>query len=129
LQENSYIVYHRFLLLEKFIKFVIIFKEVKKMQETGEIYLENILILSGKLENVRAIDITERMNFLSHRSGKMTLNNPAKVLRKRIDDELIGLLLQFKWWDKSIKEINALIPVLTCSNLKRVREELKKRLD
>ena len=42
------------------------------MQETGEIYLENILILSGKLENVCAIDITERMNFLSQRSGAET---------------------------------------------------------
>jgi hypothetical protein len=59
-------------LLEMFLKFVIISKEVKKMQETGEIYLENILILSGKLENVRAIDIAERMNFLSHRSGAET---------------------------------------------------------
>ena len=59
----------------------------------------------------------------------MTLNNPAKVLRKRFDDELIGLLLQFKWLDKSIEEINALIPVLTCSDLKRVSEEMKKRLD
>ncbi|MBR3439902.1 MAG: hypothetical protein IKH13_10415 [Clostridia bacterium] len=57
------------------------------------------------------------------------MNNPAKVLRKRFDDELIGLLLQFKWLDKSIEEINALIPVLTCSDLKRVSEELKKRLD
>ncbi len=59
----------------------------------------------------------------------MTLNNPAKVLRKRFDDELIGLLLQFKWWDKSIEEINELIPILTCSDLEKVREELKKRLD
>jgi virginiamycin A acetyltransferase len=59
----------------------------------------------------------------------MTLNNPAKVLRKRFDDELIGLLLQFKWLDKSIEEINELIPILTCSDLEKVREELKKRLD
>ena len=54
--------------------------------------------------------------------------NPAKVLRKRYDDELIGLLQSFKWWDKSIDEINALIPILTCSDLNSVREELKARL-
>ena len=54
--------------------------------------------------------------------------NPAKVLRKRFDDELIGLLLRFKWWDKSVDEINALIPILTRSDLNRVREELKARL-
>lgn len=55
--------------------------------------------------------------------------NPAKVLRKRFDDELIGLLLKFRWWEKDINEINALIPILTCSDLRKVKEEIKKRLD
>ena len=54
--------------------------------------------------------------------------NPAKVLRKRFDDELIDLLLAFKWWDKEIEEINALIPLLTCSDLEKVKSELKVRL-
>lgn len=52
--------------------------------------------------------------------------NPAKVIRKRFDDELIDLLLQFKWWDKSIDEIDTLIPLLTSSDLEKVREELRK---
>ena len=26
--------------------------------------------------------------------------NPAKLLRKRFDDELIDLLLRFRWWEK-----------------------------
>ena len=54
--------------------------------------------------------------------------NPAKVIRKRFDEELIDLLLRFKWWDKSITEINELIPILTCSDLEKVREELKAKL-
>ena len=54
--------------------------------------------------------------------------NPARVLRKRFDDELIDLMLQFKWWDKSIEEFDSLIPILTCSDLEKVREELKARL-
>ena len=54
--------------------------------------------------------------------------NPAKLLRKRFDDELIGLLLQYRWWDKSIEEINSLIPLLTCGDLEKVRKELRKRL-
>ncbi len=54
--------------------------------------------------------------------------NPARVLRKRFDDEFIALLLQFKWWDKSIEEIGKLIPILTCSDLEKVRAELKKHL-
>ena len=57
----------------------------------------------------------------------IVIGNPAKILRKRFDDELVGLLLQFKWWDKNIEEINSLIPILTCSDLEKVREELKKR--
>ena len=54
--------------------------------------------------------------------------NPAKVIRKRFDDELTELLLRFKWWDKSIDEINDLIPILTSSNLEAVRKELRTRL-
>ena len=54
--------------------------------------------------------------------------NPARVLRKRFDDGLTALLLEFRWWDRSIEEINSLIPLLTCSDLEKVRKELKKRL-
>ena len=53
--------------------------------------------------------------------------NPAKAIRKRFDDELIALLLQFKWWDKSIDEIQELIPILTCSDLEWVKKELRDR--
>ena len=58
----------------------------------------------------------------------IVVGNPAKPLRKRFDDELIDLLLRFKWWDKSIDEINELIPLLTCSKLDKVREEIKTRI-
>ena len=58
----------------------------------------------------------------------IVVGNPAKVLRKRFDDELIELLLQFKWWDRGIDEINALIPLLTCSDLEKVRRELRARV-
>ncbi len=58
----------------------------------------------------------------------IVVGNPAKILRKRFDEELIDLLLRFRWWDKSVEEINALIPILTCSDLEKGRDELKKRL-
>lgn len=58
----------------------------------------------------------------------IVIGNPARDLRKRFDDELIDLLLQFKWWDKSIDEINNLIPLLTDSDLENVKAELKNRL-
>ena len=54
--------------------------------------------------------------------------NPAKVIRKRFDDDLIGIMEKLKWWDKSIEEINNLISLLTNSNLEYVKEELKKLL-
>ena len=51
--------------------------------------------------------------------------DPARLIRKRFDDELINLLLKLKWWDKDINEINKLIPLLTCNNLERVKREIK----
>ncbi len=58
----------------------------------------------------------------------VVIGNPAEVLRKRFDDELIGLLEQFKWWNKSIAEINDLIPLITSSDLGRVKTEIKRLL-
>ena len=58
----------------------------------------------------------------------VVVGNPARSLRKRFDDELIALLPDFKWWDRPIDEINSLIPLLTCSDLERVKAELKKLL-
>lgn len=54
--------------------------------------------------------------------------NPAGVLRKRFDDELIGLLLRLRWWDRSVDEIQRLIPLLTDSDLVAVKDCLKKIL-
>lgn len=56
----------------------------------------------------------------------IAVGNPAKVVKKRFDDELIKLLLKLKWWDKPISEIDKLIPILTNSNLKQVKTQLKK---
>ena len=58
----------------------------------------------------------------------IVVGNPAKTIRKRFETELIELLLRFKWWDKSIDEINELIPFLTCSELDKVKDEIKKRI-
>ena len=58
----------------------------------------------------------------------VVVGNPARAIRKRFDDEMIGLLEEFRWWDKDIEEINALIPLLTSSDTEKVRAELKKRM-
>ena len=54
--------------------------------------------------------------------------NPARLIRKRFDDELIDLLLRFRWWDKSIDEINRLIPILTGSDREYVRNYLRMQI-
>ena len=58
----------------------------------------------------------------------IVIGNPSEILRTRFDVELIDLLLKFRWWDKTIEEINHLIPLLTCSDLEKVRSELKRML-
>ena len=52
--------------------------------------------------------------------------NPAKPIRKRFDDEMIALLLKFRWWDKDIAEINSLIPLLTNSDIEKVKSKIKR---
>lgn len=54
--------------------------------------------------------------------------NPAKVIRKRFDEELIDLMLKLQWWNRSIEEINDLIPMLTNSDLKTIKEQFKEML-
>lgn len=51
--------------------------------------------------------------------------NPAKVIRKRFDNELIELMLELKWWNKSIEEIKKVIPILTDNNVEKVKNEVR----
>ena len=55
----------------------------------------------------------------------VAVGNPCRVVRKRFDDEMIDLLLEFKWWDKDIEEINKLIPLLGSININEVKDKLK----
>ena len=54
----------------------------------------------------------------------ISVGNPIKTIKKRFDNELIQLLLKLKWWDKSIEEINKLIPILTSNDLKYVKSQI-----
>lgn len=54
--------------------------------------------------------------------------NPARLIRKRFDDELTSLLLNYKWWDQSIEDIQELIPIITNHDLEFVKEFLKDKL-
>lgn len=54
--------------------------------------------------------------------------NPAREIRRRFDDELVDLLLRFCWWDKSIEEIQTLIPLLSSPDLADVKNTLRRLL-
>jgi Mn-dependent DtxR family transcriptional regulator len=51
--------------------------EVKNMQESGEMYLETILLLSEKKTCVRAIDVCEEMGY-----SKPSVSRALKLLRE-----------------------------------------------
>lgn len=55
----------------------------------------------------------------------IVVGNPVKLIRYRFDGELTSLLLKFKWWDKPVEEINALIPLLTNSDLEFVKNKIR----
>ena len=59
----------------------------------------------------------------------IVVGNPAKPVRKRFDDELIALMLEWKWWEKPIEEINSLIPILTSSKIDDVKKAIKKMVN
>ena len=59
----------------------------------------------------------------------VAVGNPARVIRKRFDDEMIDLLERFAWWDKPIGEIKVLIPILTSGDIEAVRAEIMRRTE
>jgi virginiamycin A acetyltransferase len=59
----------------------------------------------------------------------IVVGNPAEAIRYRFDEDLTELLLKFKWWDKPIEEINELIPILTSSDLDKVKAEIRRLMN
>ena len=59
----------------------------------------------------------------------IVVGNPAKSVQKRFDNELISLMLEWKWWDKTVEEINSLIPILTSSDKDAVKKKIISYID
>ena len=47
---------------------------------------------------------------------------PAKVIRKRFDDETIKKMLHIAWWDFDFEDIKKLMPYLASNNIEKVIE-------
>ncbi len=54
--------------------------------------------------------------------------DPARLMKKRFSDELIGLLLEWRWWDEPPEQLAEDIPLLCDPDLASVRAALEKRL-
>ena len=59
----------------------------------------------------------------------VAVGNPVRPIRKRFDDELTALMLEWKWWDKPVEEINRLIPLLTGGRPDSVKDKIKELLN
>lgn len=55
--------------------------------------------------------------------------NPARVIRKRFDDETIQLLEQLQWWNLPIEEIDNLIPVLSNPDIEEMKQSVREYLE
>lgn len=55
--------------------------------------------------------------------------NPARLIKKRFSQELIDLLLQWKWWDLEPEQLVEALPLLCSPDLERVRERVSALLD
>ena len=59
----------------------------------------------------------------------IAVGNPCVVKKKRFDDELIDLLLEFKWWDKDVEEIEKLFPLLSSGNADAIKNKIRQLLN
>ena len=59
----------------------------------------------------------------------VVVGNPARVIRKRFDDEMIELLEKLQWWNRSEKQIQKIIPLLSNSDIEYVKEQIKSFID
>lgn len=55
--------------------------------------------------------------------------NPARFIKKRFNDELIELLLEFKWWDLSPEKLVAVLPLLCDFDLEKVTKKIKEIIE
>lgn len=55
--------------------------------------------------------------------------NPARFIKKRFNDELIELLLEFKWWDLPPEKLVAVLPLLYDFDLEKVTKKIKEMIE
>ena len=54
--------------------------------------------------------------------------NPARLIKRRFDDELIQILLALKWWDFEADQLADILPLLCSPDLEQVKAAFKELL-
>ena len=54
--------------------------------------------------------------------------NPVRVLKQRFPEDLVQLLLAWRWWDLPPAELAEAVPLLCDPDLDAVRTDLRRRL-
>lgn len=54
--------------------------------------------------------------------------NPAQMIKKRFDDELIDILQKYRWWDLPSEQLANALPLLCDPDLQKVKEILKEKI-
>ncbi len=59
----------------------------------------------------------------------LVAGNPARLVKKRFDDEMIELLLKLKWWDFAPEKLAGILPLLCSDDLPNVKKAFYSMLE
>ncbi|HAC63205.1 MAG TPA: hypothetical protein DCF68_06600 [Cyanothece sp. UBA12306] len=85
-------------------------------------YDDNALIMPGIKIGDGAIIAANSVVTKDVESYTIVGGNPAQLIRKRFEDEVINLLLELQWWHWSIKKITRNIDILCSNNLEKLQQ-------
>jgi acetyltransferase-like isoleucine patch superfamily enzyme len=83
---------------------------------SGATIMSGVKIADGAVIAARAV-VTKDVEPYAIVAG-----NPARLIRKRFDDQTIRMLLEIKWWEWSREKIGANVRVLCSENVAKMRE-------
>ena len=83
---------------------------------------QNVTVLPGVHIGDGAIIVANSVVAKDVPPYSIVVGNPCRVIKKRFDDELIGYLLELKWWDWPIEKIEANFKALSSGDLSLIRK-------